>query len=79
MKKYLTQTIYNREVLSEIDFCYCAYCKRKIKTVEIEEWTDDTLTAICPHCKVDAIIPDTKENDINKDKLEKIHNFLFKK
>lgn len=53
-------TIFNnhhRELLESADKCGCYACCRIFHPKEIEEWTDNNATAICPYCGVDAIIP----------------------
>lgn len=37
----------------------CFYCYRVFSPHTIEEWIDDDTTAICPHCSVDSVIPQT--------------------
>ena len=52
---------HHREEIMKSKFCACFYCLKVFPRKEIEEWTDweedDTpKTAICPKCKVDAVL-----------------------
>lgn len=53
-----SRSIYNR-ALVQFHKCACYSCLRRFLGRTIKEWTDDNQTAICPHCGVDAVIPDT--------------------
>ena len=35
----------------------CFYCKQIYPSEEIQEWTDNEQTAICPKCKIDSVLP----------------------
>ena len=47
---------HRQEILESIT-CACFSCLRIFLPKEIEEWTDEGQTAICPYCSVDSIIP----------------------
>lgn len=49
----------NEKILKEVKNCACFYCYKRYDVSEINEWIDDDngLTAQCPHCKVDSVIP----------------------
>lgn len=80
----LLETIYsyvtaNMEVLAAQEICTCLHCKEDFSYSEIDTWIKDNdgLTAICPKCGIDAVvpyeIPDTRivlDKDI-KDDLQK--------
>ena len=64
------QAFKNRKKLT--NSCGCFGCMTVLDVKEIEEWTDNDETAICPHCNKDTVIPDT-------DNLQEIHEHWFKK
>lgn len=37
----------------------CFYCLRTFPPSAVEEWIDDGETALCPHCGIDAVLPDS--------------------
>jgi hypothetical protein len=39
---------YNRSALARSDLCGCFYCLEVFAPSEIEDWTDDGDTALCP-------------------------------
>ena len=49
----------HRKQLLASDIAACFYCFAEFSPVAIEEWTDGEppgLTAICPHCGIDAVV-----------------------
>lgn len=62
----------HREALADADQCGCYSCLRVFNPTEIESWTDNGTTAICPYCDVDAIIPDPAPSI-----LKKLHKKYF--
>ena len=57
----------NRERLEGSAQCGCFYCLAIFAPVEIENWTDGPtddkdglreVTALCPRCGIDAVLPD---------------------
>lgn len=46
-----------RAALTKSGRCGCFYCLAIFDVTRIRAWTDDDLTAICPHCSVDSVIP----------------------
>jgi hypothetical protein len=47
--------ILNRAELERSDACGCFYCERIFHPNEINEWTDDEKTALCPYCGIDSV------------------------
>ena len=54
---YLNRATNNRQAVQQSTECVCVYCCVKFHPSTIEEWVDDDLTAVCPHCDVDAVVP----------------------
>jgi hypothetical protein len=50
----------NEQAVLSSQKCGCFYCQKIFDRDSITEWIGDgkTRTAICPHCGVDAILPD---------------------
>jgi hypothetical protein len=48
----------NRDELSRSTNAGCFFCLRIYPATDIEEWTDDGMTAICAHCPTDSVIGD---------------------
>ncbi len=53
----------NYDLLNENQHGSCFYCLAKIKFVNIERWTDDGKTAICPNCEIDSVLPGSFEDE----------------
>jgi len=48
---------WNRKAAHFSKRCACYYCQRVFPTNEITSWVDGGLTAVCPYCDVDSVIP----------------------
>lgn len=65
----------------------CFYCRAIFSPSEIVEWCDspdpectrpDTgVTALCPHCGIDAVLPETAAIAITPALLEAMHTYWF--
>jgi hypothetical protein len=48
------------------------------KPKDIQEWTDDEQTALCPNCGIDAVIGDNSGYSVaEKGFLTQMHNYWF--
>jgi hypothetical protein len=43
--------------------CGCYFCLTEFKGADVEDWTDDGETALCPRCDIDAVLPGVTEQD----------------
>ena len=55
---------FNREILARYNKCGCFYCVKVFSPSEIEEWCPELddgeeVTAICPHCGIDAVLSES--------------------
>jgi hypothetical protein len=55
---------FNRDILETNSKCGCFYCLKVFSPSEIVEWCpeldeDEEVTAICPYCGIDAILPES--------------------
>jgi NAD-dependent SIR2 family protein deacetylase len=48
----------NREALLSSARCGCFSCESVFHTWDIEEWTDNGDTAVCPKCRVTSVLPE---------------------
>ena len=46
----------HRSELERSEKCACFFCGETFGIKAVEEWVDDSSTAICPQCGVDAVI-----------------------
>lgn len=49
----------HREALTASQLGGCFYCCKTFKPNQVEFWTDDETTALCPECGIDAVLPDS--------------------
>ena len=53
----------HREAVSAATQCGCFFCIRVFTPSEITEWCDDGQTALCPHCGIDAVLPNVTDTE----------------
>jgi hypothetical protein len=46
----------NKAEIGRSDLCGCFHCRKTFFPAQIEEWTDDGQTALCPRCGIDSVI-----------------------
>ncbi len=64
------------EILSS-KVCACFYCRESFAPDEIDEWTDDDQTALCPKCGIDSVIGSTAGFPLTREFLEEMHGYWF--
>lgn len=57
--------------------CACYSCFSTFQHEQIVEWTDKDMTALCPHCGADAVLPDYNETPIDRETLEALNHYAF--
>lgn len=69
----------NKKILEGSDSCGCFYCLTIYEPSEIKEWIEDKNgdTAICPHCGIDAVLPNGREYPLNKAFLQRMRGYWF--
>ena len=68
---------YHRGTLRESEACGCFYCLEVFPPSEIEDWTDDDDTALCPKCGIDSVISSVSGYPIERSFLQKMHDHWF--
>jgi hypothetical protein len=68
---------YHRKTLRESEVCGCFYCLEVFPQSEIEHWTDDDDTAICPKCGIDSVIGSISGYPTEREFLKKMHDHWF--
>ena len=77
----------HRDVLARSDRAGCFYCQRIFDPKEITDWIDggqaetgdlaDGITALCPHCGIDAVLPSAAPIPLNAKVLAQMHHHWF--
>jgi hypothetical protein len=68
---------YHRETLKESNVCGCFYCLGFFLPSEIQIWTDDDETALCPKCGIDSVIGSVSGYPIEREFIKKMHDYWF--
>lgn len=53
---YKTARFHRFEVFHS-DRCGCFSCEKTFAPQQITEWTDKDMTALCPYCKMESVLP----------------------
>jgi hypothetical protein len=70
-------SVRNRSDLQKSNLCGCFHCLGMFPPNEIQDWTDDGETALCPKCGVDAVIGSISEYPIQREFLSRMHDHWF--
>ena len=77
MKKIHQYCTKNKNALIANDKCGCLFCCDIFASTEIIEWIDKGKTALCPHCGIDSVIPESNQYELNKELLEEMNKHWF--
>lgn len=69
----------HKELLMKEDVCGCFYCVSIFSPKLITDWIEDEndLTAICPYCGIDSVIPNYSDYQLNKELLKEMREYFF--
>ena len=77
LKKLHTYSTHNKELIDVSERCYCFYCEKVFDKNEIESFADNGKTAICPHCGIDSVLPDSIDEDIDEKIISEMNKYWF--
>lgn len=69
----------NKEAVGASQICGCFNCLQIINVSDIEFWTDDDETALCPNCTLDTLIAESLNVPLDEETLKKIRDHWFNK
>jgi hypothetical protein len=64
---------HNRNRMAPGTNCGCFYCQTIFPAEAVSKWVDDELTALCPSCGVDAVLPGVTDRTTLRD----LHDYAF--
>jgi hypothetical protein len=77
----------HRELLAVSEFAGCFYCKSRFRPDEVADWVDgrqpetgnleDGVTALCPRCGIDAVLPSAAPIRWDDSLLDEMHRYWF--
>ena len=72
----------NRDALKNSDLCGCYRCGAIFEPSEIDQWVHEDengveVTATCPRCSIDSILPESAGFLLTNDLMTKMHNYWF--
>ena len=66
---------HHRDALRAVGQGCCFYCLRRFGVAAVARWIDGGATALCPHCGIDAVLPD--RGDLQDERLATMHHVYF--
>lgn len=75
--KLHTYAYNNRSLIQQANYCYCFHCKNKIEAKYINDYIDNGVTALCPKCNVDSLIPDCIDEEITDKVIYDMNKYWF--
>src|SRR5690348_16373657 len=80
---------HHREILARSEEAGCFYCGAMFSPAEITDWIDgpqvstgdttDGVTALCPRCGIDAVLPSAEPIRLSPELLAQMHEFWFER
>ena len=67
----------HRDELLQSDLCGCFFCLSIYPPGQIEEWTDEDTTALCPKCGIDSALGSASGFPIEREFLDRMRRFWF--
>ena len=69
----------HRQALNQAERCGCFYCERTFQPSTIEVWVDADSTAVCPHCGIDSVVPESPQYRLTAELLHDMHTYWFER
>lgn len=63
--------------LRKVEHAACYYCRRLFNSSQIQSWTDNNRTALCPYCGKDTVIHESAPYPFTIETLQVLHNTWF--
>ncbi len=76
-EKLHAYSLHNRDMVLRSKKCYCFFCREAFESGDIEDFVDDGQTALCPRCRISAIIPDCVEEEIDGQTVSDMNEYWF--
>lgn len=67
----------NRDEIEASDVCGCIYCTCIYPQTEVDDWTDEGKTALCPYCDIDSVVGSASGFPITKAFLNRMRGRYF--
>lgn len=77
IKEAHKHSIRHRGDLRDSEACGCFYCLDIIDYKNIEDWIDDSDTALCPSCGIDSVIGSVSGFQISREFLSAMKKHWF--
>lgn len=69
----------NKNIIQQSKKAGCFHCFKIFETNEINAYTDNGQTVLCPKCGIDSVVGDMCGFELNEQILELAHKFWYRK
>ena len=76
VKLHKSASLHRYEVFHS-EHCDCFNCGERFTPERIVEWTDRNMTALCPHCHMDAVIPSYNGLPTDAETLAELKRYAY--
>ena len=77
LKNAHRHSVRNRGEIERSSQCGCFSCGSIFDATEVEDYTDDGETALCPYCDVDSVVGDASGIELNPIVLNELNIMYF--
>jgi hypothetical protein len=74
-----THAARHRNEIERSERCGCFYCLETFVPGEIQDWTDEGTTAMCPRCGIDSVLGSASGFSLSRDFLNRMHHYWFER
>jgi len=77
MEKLHAYASNNKKSIASSDVCHCFKCVSTFPASEVTEFAYDGISALCPKCKAQCVIPGNVPIEINENTLQMTKRYWF--
>ena len=70
LKELHKKCSFHKDEVEKAENCGCFHCCKTFLPTEVWDWVDGGETALCPHCRIDAVLPNVTDADTLKEMSE---------
>lgn len=70
-------SIRNIPELAKSKMAGCYYCRSTFQSSAVTETTDNGMTALCPKCGMDSVLPDSSPFKLSEETLTALNKYWF--
>ncbi len=72
-------SIRHRDLVQAAPQCACFHCGEFFSPEQIMDWVDGGVTALCPKCGIDSVVPETQRDHLEPDLIASMRAYWFER